>query len=223
LWANTRLLSVHDLLPAAPVDVERSSVPAREFRRCFNGFADSKVFRARCRARPVGSDRGMKADKETTMKKITTYLWFDGNAEQAVELYTSIFPSSRVTHVARWREGGPVPEGTVMNIAFELDGQPFIALNGGPQFKFTPAISLFVPCASQDEVDRIWSRFLAAGGVAGSCGWLEDCFGLSWQIVPTKLVDLMSDPDPARAGRVAKTLMTMQKIDVTALERAHAG
>ena len=158
-----------------------------------------------------------------TTKKITTYLWFDGNAEQAVELYTSIFPNSRVTQVARWGEGGPGKPGTVMNIAFELDGQGFIALNGGPQFKFTPAISLFVPCASQDEVDRIWSRFLAAGGVATACGWLEDRFGLSWQIIPTRLVDLMSDPDPARAGRVAQALMTMQKIDVAALERAHAG
>lgn len=160
----------------------------------------------------------------TTMtKKITTHLWFDGNAEQAVELYTSIFPNSRVTQVARWGEGGPGKPGTVMTISFELDGQAFIALNGGPHFTFTPAISLFVPCASQDEVDRYWSRFLAAGGKATQCGWLEDCFGLSWQIIPTRLVELMTDPDPKRAGRVAQTLMTMQKIDVAALERAHAG
>jgi predicted 3-demethylubiquinone-9 3-methyltransferase (glyoxalase superfamily) len=154
---------------------------------------------------------------------ITTYLWFDRNAEQAVEHYTSMFPRSKVTQVARWGEGAPFPKGAIMNIAFELDGQPFIALNGGPQHKFTPAISLFVPCASQDEVDHYWSRFLDGGGKAVACGWLEDRFGLSWQIVPTKLVELMSDPDPKRSGRVANALMTMQKIDIAALERAHAG
>jgi predicted 3-demethylubiquinone-9 3-methyltransferase (glyoxalase superfamily) len=154
---------------------------------------------------------------------ITTYLWFDGNAEEAVELYTSIFPSSRVTQVARWAEGGPAPAGSVMNIAFELDGQAFIALNGGPQFRFTPAVSLFVSCESQAEVDAYWARFLGAGGKATACGWLEDRFGLSWQIIPTELVTLMSDPDPKRAGRVAQALMAMQKIDVAALRRAHAG
>ncbi len=156
-------------------------------------------------------------------QKITTYLWFDGNAEQAVEFYTSIFPKSRVTQVARWGEGGPGPKGTVMNIAFELAGQQFIALNGGPHFKFTPAISLFVSCESQAEVDRYWSKLLADGGKPTQCGWLEDKFGLSWQIIPTALVTLMSDPDPKRAGRVAQALMTMQKIDVAALERAHQG
>jgi predicted 3-demethylubiquinone-9 3-methyltransferase (glyoxalase superfamily) len=153
---------------------------------------------------------------------ITTYLWFDGNAEEAVELYTSIFPRSKVTKVARWGEGGPGPAGTVMNIAFELDGQQLIALNGGPHFKFTPAISLFVSCESQAEVDRYWEKFLATGGKATACGWLEDKFG-SWQIIPKQLVELMSDPDPKRAGRVAQALMTMQKIDVAALERAHQG
>lgn len=156
-------------------------------------------------------------------QKITTYLWFDGNAEEAVEHYTSIFPRSKVTQVARWGEGGPVPKGTVMNIAFELDAQAFIALNGDPLFKFTPAVSLFVSCDSQAEVDRYWSAFLAAGGKASRCGWLEDKFGLSWQIIPTKLVTLMSDPDPKIAGRVAQAMMTMQKIDVAALERAYEG
>jgi predicted 3-demethylubiquinone-9 3-methyltransferase (glyoxalase superfamily) len=155
-------------------------------------------------------------------QKITTYLWFDGNAEEAVEHYTSLFRDSRVTKVARWGKGGPGPEGTVMNIAFELAGQSFIALNGGPHFKFTPAISLFVSCETQEEVDELWGRFLAAGGKASQCGWLEDKFGLSWQIIPTALVDLMSDPDPARAGRVAQKLMTMQKIDISALKSAHA-
>jgi predicted 3-demethylubiquinone-9 3-methyltransferase (glyoxalase superfamily) len=156
-------------------------------------------------------------------QKITTYLWFDANAEQAVEYYTTLFPDSRVTKVARWGKGGPGAEGSVMNIAFELAGQGFIALNGGPHFKFTPAISLFVSCQSQEEVDRLWDRFLAGGGKANQCGWLDDRFGLSWQIIPTALVDLMSDPDPVKAGRVAKAMMTMQKIDVAALERAHAG
>jgi predicted 3-demethylubiquinone-9 3-methyltransferase (glyoxalase superfamily) len=157
----------------------------------------------------------------TTTQKITTYLWFDGNAEEAVAFYCGLFARSRVTQVARWGEGGPGPAGSVMNIAFELDGQPFIALNGGPHFKFTPAISLFVACESQDEVDRYWSQLLAAGATPKGCGWIEDQFGLSWQIIPTKLVTLMSDPDAKRAGQVAQALMSMQKIDVAALERAH--
>jgi predicted 3-demethylubiquinone-9 3-methyltransferase (glyoxalase superfamily) len=158
-----------------------------------------------------------------TTSKITPYLWFDGNAEQAVEYYTSMFSHSKVTQVARWGEGGPAPKGTVMNIAFELDGRSFIALNGGPHFKFTPAISMFVSCDSQEEVDRYWTRFLADGGKASQCGWLEDKFGLSWQIIPKRLVTLMSDPDPKRAGCVAQALMKMQKIDLAALERAYEG
>ncbi len=159
----------------------------------------------------------------TTAQKITTYLWFDSNAEQAVEHYLSLFPGSRVTKVARWGKGGPGVEGSVMNIAFELHGQAFIALNGGPHHKFTPAISLFVSCETQAEVDALWTRMLAAGGKAVACGWIEDRFGLSWQIVPTALVDLMSDPDPVKSGRVAQALMGMQKIDIAALTRAHAG
>lgn len=156
-------------------------------------------------------------------QKITTHLWFDGNAEEAVAFYTSIFPRSKVTQVARWGEGGPGKPGTVMNIAFELDGQSFFALNGGPHYKFTPAISLFVSCESQAEVDSYWSKLLAGGGKPNACGWLDDRFGLSWQIVPTKLVTLMGDKDAKRAGRVAQALMTMQKIDLAALERAHQG
>jgi predicted 3-demethylubiquinone-9 3-methyltransferase (glyoxalase superfamily) len=155
-------------------------------------------------------------------QKITTYLWFNGNAEEAVEFYTSVFPDSRVTQVARWGEGGPGPQGTVMNIAFELAGQAFIALNGGPQFAFTPAISLFVSCESQPEVDRLWAKLLEGGGTPGPCGWLTDRYGLSWQVVPTALVDLMSDPDPRASGRVAQALMTMQRIDIARLQRAHA-
>ncbi len=156
-------------------------------------------------------------------QKITPYLWFDGNAEEAVEHYLSLFPDSRVTKVARWGKGGPAPEGSVMNVAFELAGQSFIALNGGPHYKFTPAISLFVSCEDQAEVDRIWERILSHGGKAVQCGWIEDRFGVSWQIIPDALVELMSDPDPVKAGRVGQALMSMQKIDVAALERAHGG
>ena len=153
-------------------------------------------------------------------QKIVTYLWFNANAEEFVEHYTSLFPRSRVTKVARWGKGGPAPEGSVMNIAFELEGQSFIALNGGPQYKFTPAISLFVNCESQEEVDSIWNRMLANGAKEVACGWIEDRFGLSWQIIPKRLVELMSDPDAAKAGRVAQAMMKMKKIDVAALESA---
>jgi predicted 3-demethylubiquinone-9 3-methyltransferase (glyoxalase superfamily) len=158
----------------------------------------------------------------STTQKITTYLWFNGNAEEAVEFYTSVFSNSRVTHVARWGEGGPGQQGTVMNIAFELAGQVFIALNGGPQFTFTPAISLFVSCESQAETDALWTKLLAGGGKPTACGWLEDRYGLSWQIIPKGLVELMSDPDPKASGRVAQALMGMQKIDLAVLRRANA-
>lgn len=154
-----------------------------------------------------------------TTQKITPCLWFDDNAEQAVEHYVSLFGNSRVTKVARWGKGGPRPE----TIAFELHGQPFIALDGGPVYKFTPAISLFVSCETQAEVDLLWSRIVAAGGTPVACGWITDRFGVSWQIIPTTLVDLMSDPDPVKSGRVARAMMQMQKIDIAALERAHAG
>jgi predicted 3-demethylubiquinone-9 3-methyltransferase (glyoxalase superfamily) len=153
---------------------------------------------------------------------ITTFLWFNGNAEEAVELYTSIFPKSRVTKVARWGEGGPAPAGSVMTIAFELDGQGFLALNGGPEFPFTPAISLLITCPTQADVDDNWARLTAGGGKPGRCGWLTDRFGVSWQVVPEGLGDLMSDPDPKAAGRVARALMTMEKIDIERLRQARA-
>ena len=154
-------------------------------------------------------------------QKITTHLWFNGNAEEAVEFYTSVFADSRITNVARWGEGGPAPQGAVMNIAFELAGQSFIALNGGPQFTFSPAMSLFVSCESQAEVDELWTRLLAGGGKPNGCGWLDDRYGVSWQIVPSALIELMSDPDPKASGRVAQALMRMQKIDIAGLLRAH--
>ena len=154
-------------------------------------------------------------------QKITTHLWFNGNAQEAVAFYTSVFADSRITNVARWGEGGPGPQGADMNIAFELAGQAFIALNGGPQFKFSPAMSHFVSCESQAEVDELWTRLLAGGGKPNGCGWLDDRYGVSWQVVPTALIELMSDPDPKASGRVAQALMRMQKIDIASLLRAH--
>ena len=155
-------------------------------------------------------------------QKITTFLWFNGNAEEAARCYTEAFPNSRVTRVARWGEGGPAPAGSVMTVSFELDGQGFIALNGGPEFPFTPAISLLISCESQEEVDRMWATLIADGGQPGRCGWLTDRFGVSWQVVPRALGELMSGPDLKASGRVAKALMAMDKLDVAELRRAHA-
>ncbi len=182
-----------------------------------------------CRERADGSDSTLNAlprakHQELTMshQKITTYLWFNDNAEAAASFYTSVFPESRVTNVVRWGEGGQAPQGTVMSVEFELAGQAYIALNGGPHFSFTPAISLFISCDSQAEVDAYWAKLLAGGGTPSQCGWLTDRFGLSWQVVPTALLRLMGDADPKASGRVAQALMQMTKIDVAALECAHA-
>jgi predicted 3-demethylubiquinone-9 3-methyltransferase (glyoxalase superfamily) len=155
------------------------------------------------------------------MREITPCLWFDTEGEEAAKLYTSIFPNSRITDVARYGSAGPRPEGTVMTVSFELDGQKFLALNGGPQFTFSEAISFQVLCESQDEVDTYWSK-LAEGGEEGPCGWLKDRFGLSWQIVPTRLPELLQDPDRERSQRVMAAMLEMRKIDVGALERAAA-
>ena len=154
------------------------------------------------------------------MQKITPFLWFDDAAEEAVELYTSLFKSSKVLSVKR-NANGPGKQGTVMLIHFQLDGQELIALNGGPHFKFTEAISLSVDCKSQAEVDELWER-LSAGGHKGQCGWLKDKFGLSWQIVPSRLGELLGDPDRAKASRVMAAMMKMTKLDIAALERAAA-
>ena len=154
---------------------------------------------------------------------ITTYLWFNGSAKEAVDFYTAIFPESKVNKVARWGEGGPAPAGTIMTIAFELAGQAFIALNGGPEFPFTPAISLLVNCKTQEELDRMWNDLTADGGKPGRCGWLVDKFGVSWQVVPEGLGDLMTGADSKASGRVGEALMGMQKIDIGVLRRAHAG
>ena len=156
-------------------------------------------------------------------QKITPFLWFNDNAEEAMNFYVSIFRNSKVISVSRWADGGAGPKGSVMTTTFELEGQPFIALNGGPHFKFTEAISLFVSCETQEEVDDLWSKITAGGGAPSQCGWLKDKFGLSWQIIPTLLMELMGDKDPAKAKRVTEAMLRMQKIDIAQLKAAHQG
>ena len=153
-------------------------------------------------------------------QKITPFLWFDHQAEEAVGFYTSIFKDSKVGTVTRYGEAGPGPKGSVMTMAFELDGQGFVALNGGPQFQFTPAISFVINCESQEEVDHYWET-LSAGGQEIQCGWLRDKYGVSWQVVPTVLIDLLHDKDAARAQRVMKAMLQMKKIDIARLEEAY--
>lgn len=156
------------------------------------------------------------------MKTITPFLWFDSKAEEAAEFYASIFPDSHVDGVSRYGEAGPGPAGSAMTVAFTLLGHPYLALNGGPVFSFTPAVSFVVDCADQAEVDRYWS-LLSAGGVEGQCGWLTDRFGLSWQVVPEALGRLLGDPDPARAKRATEAMLTMKKLVVAELEAAAEG
>jgi predicted 3-demethylubiquinone-9 3-methyltransferase (glyoxalase superfamily) len=155
-------------------------------------------------------------------QRITPNLWFDTQAEEAAEFYCSVFPDSRVVTVARYTEAGPGPAGTVMTVEFELDGQRFVGINGGPQFPFTEAVSLQVTCADQDEVDRYWER-LGAGGEEGPCGWLKDRYGLSWQVVPPGMEELFADPDPSRARRAMEVMFTMTKLDLAALRAAADG
>ena len=165
---------------------------------------------------------------QTSIQKITPFLWFDNQAEEAVSFYTSIFKNSRIASIARYGEEGAEasgrPKGTVMTIAFLLDGQEFVALNGGPIFKFTEAISFVVNCESQDEVDHYWEK-LSEGGdpKAQQCGWLKDKYGLSWQIVPTVLITLLNDPDPEKSRRVMKAMLQMKKIDIETLKQAADG
>jgi len=153
------------------------------------------------------------------MQKITPFLWFDNQAEEAMNFYTSIFKNSKITMLRRYGEEGPGPKGTVMTGTFELEGQQFMALNGGPHFSFSPAISLFVNCKTQEEVDELWDK-LSAGGSQEQCGWLTDKYGVTWQIVPTVLGELMQDPDAGKAERVAKAMLQMKKLDINALRRA---
>jgi predicted 3-demethylubiquinone-9 3-methyltransferase (glyoxalase superfamily) len=156
------------------------------------------------------------------MQKITPFLWFDDQAEEAANLYTSIFDNSKILNVSRYGEAGPGEPGSVMTVEFELEGQKFVGLNGGPAHQFTEAVSFAVNCETQDEVDELWAK-LTDGGEEGPCGWLKDRFGLSWQIVPTALPRLLTDPDREKAGRAMQAMMGMSKIEIAELERAAAG
>jgi len=153
-------------------------------------------------------------------KKITTFLTYDGQAEEAVDLYTSVFPNSRITSTRRYGEAGPGEEGSLMTATFELDGQEFIALNGGPSFTFGQGFSLFVDCETQEEVDQLWEK-LSEGGEKGQCGWLTDKFGVSWQIIPRVLGELLGDEDPEKANRVMNAMLQMNKIEIDGLRRAY--
>jgi predicted 3-demethylubiquinone-9 3-methyltransferase (glyoxalase superfamily) len=153
------------------------------------------------------------------MNEITPCLWFDTEGEEAARFYTSVFPSSRIVETVRFGAAGPRPEGMVMTVSFELDGQKFLALNGGPEFTFNEAISFQVSCDTQEEVDAYWGT-LSAGGEEGQCGWLKDRFGVSWQIVPAVLPRLLSNPDAERSERVTRALLKMKKIEIDTLERA---
>ena len=156
------------------------------------------------------------------MKRIVPCLWFDTDGEAAAELYTSVFPNSKILEVSRYGEAGPRPAGTVMTVSFELNGDEFLALNGGPQYTFSEAVSFQVMCESQKEVDHYWSK-LGDGGEHGPCGWLKDRFGLSWQIVPARLGELLGDPDRERAQRAMAAMMKMGKLEIAELERAADG
>jgi len=157
------------------------------------------------------------------MPKISPFLWFDTQAEDAAKFYVSVFPGSKITKVSHYGEGGPGPKGSVMVVEFVLDGQTVLALNGGPQFKFNEAVSLNVECKDQAEVDRYWKALTAGGGEEGPCGWLKDKFGLSWQVNPTILTEMLDDPDPKKAKRVMDAMMKMKKIEIPILKKAYDG
>ena len=157
------------------------------------------------------------------MQPIIPCLWFDDRIEDAVSLYVSVFPDSRIVRTTHYGAGAPRPAGTVMSMTFELRGQQFMALNGGPMYQFSPAVSFMVTCATQAEVDHYWHGLLAGGGEEQPCGWLKDRFGLSWQVIPHALGAALGDPDPTRAGRAVQAMLQMKKIDIAALERALAG
>ena len=157
------------------------------------------------------------------MQKISPCLWFDGKAEEAMNFYMSVFKNGKVVNVMRYGDAGPGPKGSVLAVTFELDGQEFIALNGGPQFQFTPAISMFVKCQTQAEVDDYWEKLLAGGGKPMQCGWLTDKYGVSWQIVPTVLGDMLQSKDAAKSQRAMQAMMKMVKLDIAALKKAFEG
>jgi len=157
------------------------------------------------------------------MPKLSTCLWFDGNGEEAMNLYTSVFKDSKIGNVSRYGDAGPGPKGSVMTATFEIGGHEFMVLNGGPMYKFTPAISFVVPCRTQEDVDYYWSRLLEGGGAPQQCGWLTDRFGVSWQIVPTALPEMLKDADPERSRRVMEAMLKMAKLDIGALKQAYEG
>ncbi len=157
------------------------------------------------------------------MPDITPFLWYNTEAEEAANHYVSIFPNSKILNISRYPEGSPAPAGSVMVVAFELDGKKFLALNGGPHFTLDEAVSFVIDCKDQKEVDHYWSKLTADGGEESMCGWLKDKFGLSWQVTPRALGKLMSDPDPAKAKRVMEAMLKMKKIDIAGLEAAHRG
>ena len=154
------------------------------------------------------------------MQKVTPFLWFDNQAEEAARFYTSVFKNSRLGEIGRYGEGGPAPAGSVMTVTFTLDGQEFIALNGGPHFKFTEAVSFFIRCETQQEVDEFWEK-LSEGGEKSRCGWLKDRFGLSWQVMPTALGEMLQDKDPRKSRRVMEAMLQMDKLDIERLRRAY--
>jgi predicted 3-demethylubiquinone-9 3-methyltransferase (glyoxalase superfamily) len=156
------------------------------------------------------------------MQKITPFLWFDDNAEEAVNFYTSIFKNSKVIRITRYTDAGPGQNGNVMSVIFQLEGQEFFALNGGPQFRFTQAISFYVDCKTQQEVDKLWEK-LSEGGEKQMCGWLKDKYGLSWQIIPAALGEMMQDKDPEKSNRVMRAMLQMKKIEIQLLKDAYDG
>jgi predicted 3-demethylubiquinone-9 3-methyltransferase (glyoxalase superfamily) len=156
------------------------------------------------------------------VQKIVTFLWFDHQAEEAARFYTTVFADAHILSVTRSGEAGPGPKGSVMTVDFQLEGQAFMALNGGPQFKFSEAVSLLVHCSTQEEIDRLWAK-LTEGGEDGACGWLKDKYGLSWQLTPTLLLEWMRDADPEKAARVTRAMLNMRKFDLEGLRRAHEG
>jgi predicted 3-demethylubiquinone-9 3-methyltransferase (glyoxalase superfamily) len=153
----------------------------------------------------------------------TTCLWFDGQAEEAAEYYTSVFKNSKLGRVARYTEAGPGPAGSVVTVEFEINGQRFVGLNGGPEFTFSEAISFQIDCADQDEVDHYWDRLTEDGGQEVACGWVKDKFGVSWQVVPTELTAMVTDPDPEKAKRATEAMLSMKKLDIAALRKAYEG
>jgi predicted 3-demethylubiquinone-9 3-methyltransferase (glyoxalase superfamily) len=158
-----------------------------------------------------------------TTDGFTTYLWFDGQAEEAAHHYVSIFKNSSVGRIGRYSEAGPGPAGSVVTVEFTANGQRFVALNGGPEFTFNEAISFQIDCADQEEVDYYWNKLIEGGGRPGACGWLKDKYGVSWQVVPTELTEMITDPDQEKAARATRAMLSMGKLDIAALEKAYDG